>query len=83
MLQVRPDFSTPTLDGLFVSLDGTLDRYLGRPAQLLEQTADVILMVMDTELLLDAQKGLWFPYPYSTPTLGKLTFSAQRSVKGS
>ena len=51
--QVRPDLVTPALDGLLVPLDGPPDRHLGRPVQLLEQPADVALVVADAELLLD------------------------------
>jgi hypothetical protein len=39
------------LDGLFVSLDGPFDRDLGCPTQFLEEPADMVFVVMDTELL--------------------------------
>src|SRR5205823_5895938 len=40
-------------DGLFVPLQGPSVRYLGRPAQFLEQAPDVGLVVADAELVLD------------------------------
>src|SRR5262249_34246080 len=51
--QVGPDVVTPTLDGLFVALEGPSDGHLGRPVQLLEDLADVTFVVTDAELLLD------------------------------
>jgi hypothetical protein len=52
-LQLRPDLITPALDSLLVPLDRPGDRDLGRPVQFLEQPSDMVLMVADTELLLD------------------------------
>ena len=51
--QFGPDLVAPALDGRLVPLDGPPDRHLGRPAQFLEQPADVVLVVADAELLLD------------------------------
>src|SRR5206468_5791646 len=51
--QLRPDLVAPAPDGFFVPLDGPPYRHLGRPAQLREQPADVVLVVRNAELLLD------------------------------
>src|SRR3989440_12557883 len=40
-------------DRLLVALEGSPDRHLGRPAQLLQQPADVTPVVADAELLFD------------------------------
>src|SRR5215204_3253135 len=47
--QLRPDLISPAFDGRLVPLDGPLDRYLRCPAQLLEEPADMILVVADPE----------------------------------
>src|SRR5205823_4272474 len=43
----------PALDRLLVTLDGPGDGDLGRPADFLEDTGDVMLVVIDAKLLLD------------------------------
>lgn len=49
----RPYLVAPTLNGLFVALDGTSDGYCGRPLQFLQQPFHVVLLVVNAELLLD------------------------------
>ena len=51
--QFGPDLSTPLFDRRLVALNSPTDRHLRRPLQLLEQTADVVLVVADAELLLE------------------------------
>src|SRR5262249_20219501 len=53
--QFGPDFDAPALDGLLVTLDGPLDRHLGRPVQFLEQASDMTWMVANAELFFDDQ----------------------------
>src|SRR6185437_1361715 len=53
LAEVGPDLGAPALDGRLIALDGPPDRDLGRPAEFLEQAADVILVVADAELLFD------------------------------
>src|SRR5208337_5112146 len=64
--QLRPDFVPPALDGFLVPLNGSPDRHLGRPVQLLEQPADVVFVVADAKLLLD-HLGDAGTGPYLTP----------------
>src|ERR1051325_4901249 len=51
--QRGPDLVAPPSDGFLVALDGAGDGDLGRPANLLEDTGDVMLVVIDAKLLLD------------------------------
>src|SRR5581483_6049039 len=51
--QLRPGLGAPAPDGPLVPLEGPPDRHLRRPAQLLEEFADVALVVAGAELLLE------------------------------
>src|SRR3954447_26624702 len=51
--QLQPDLAPPVLDDLLVTLQGPPDRNLWRPAQFLEQTGDMALVIGDPEFLFD------------------------------
>lgn len=51
--QLRPGLLTPPPDGVLVPLDGPPDRLLRSPTQVLEEPADVTLVIADAELPLD------------------------------
>jgi hypothetical protein len=52
-LQSRPSLAAPAADGFVVLVDGACDRRLVRPFQLLEQTANAVLVAADAELFSD------------------------------
>src|ERR1700722_3933406 len=51
--QFWPPHLSPVSDRSFITLDGSPDGHLWRPAQFLQQAADVAFVIADAELLLD------------------------------